>query len=276
MLGKWEISMHTLSGEENKIMRNPLMIKKFTLVELLVVIAIIGILTAMLLPAIKGAKDFAVHAACQNQLKQQSLAIMMYGNDIDGHWPTNNSNYSNDFRALCSVLVECMPPTGTPVFGYKTSVFTGYLCPATERYWGFKKLADGSMDDDDTGDLNNHLAFGGSKIARGNGPGCYRTSLTSKSNAPDSTTNGRWISAYRMDDAGSKKNGGTYFNTDPSFFIMISDRGFTSENNIGDVSDHGDGKWNSVFLDGHVQHFTKNNNQNRNYKNEFSLDSSLR
>ncbi len=248
----------------------------FTLIELLVVIAIIGILTAMLLPAIKGAKDFAVHAACQNQLKQQSLAIMMYGNDINGRWPTNNSNYSNDFRALCSILVECLPHSGTPVFGYPTSVFTGYLCPATERYWGTKRMPDGSMDDDDTADGNNHLAFGGSKIVRGNGPGCYRTSLVSKSAAPDSTTNGRWISAYRMDDAGSKKYGGTYFNTDPSFFIMISDRGFTSENNIGDVSDHGDGKWNSVFLDGHVQHFTKNNNQNRNFKNEFSLDSSLR
>jgi len=249
------------------------------LIELLVVIAIIAILAAMLLPALRAAREYAIHTTCQNQLKQESLAIIMYTNDIDGYWPTNCSTgtYYCDFRALCAVLSECLPHSGYPVYGYPTVMFTGYLCPATERYWGTKlDTASGYMMDDDTGDAHNHLAYGGSKLNRNSGPGCYNTSLTSTAQAPDNPANGRWISAYRMDDAGKKKASGTYFQTDPSNFIMICDRGFTSENNLVDVSDHGDGKWNVAFLDGHVQHFNRSNNLNRNWKNQFALDNSLK
>ena len=99
--------------------RSPLSAAGFTLIELLVVIAIIAILAAMLLPALSAAKRKAQQAACINNLKQLSLASLMYVDDNHVWLGPINVNYSLSQGDWMGALL-----------GYYSSATNILICPA--------------------------------------------------------------------------------------------------------------------------------------------------
>ena len=99
----------------------------FTLVELLVVIAIIGVLIALLLPAVQQAREAARRMQCSNNQKQLGLALHNY-HDTYNYFPARNAGTTAQRHRISGIMV-LLP------FIEQQSLYTKLIRPGTQTPW---------------------------------------------------------------------------------------------------------------------------------------------
>jgi len=111
----------------------------FTLIELLVVIAVVGIMAALLMPALAKTKEQARSSACRNNMKQLALAFLMYSEDNEDTFPwpgghpgravNSPASYGADWCASPDFTSLPMSPSSANLPGFGHNAECGSIFP---------------------------------------------------------------------------------------------------------------------------------------------------
>jgi prepilin-type N-terminal cleavage/methylation domain-containing protein len=151
----------------------------FTLVELLVVIAIIGILAALLFPAVSNAKAKARRTACLNNLRQINVGLRLYSDDSSDKAPSTPGTISSPglnwsgYKKLTKSYVGLNGPSSP-----QEKLFA---CPADTFYYNmagsFERVSKGMHEE--APDYLSYAFNGGNARTNSNAPGISGRTLSS-------------------------------------------------------------------------------------------------
>ncbi|HEY3761068.1 MAG TPA: DUF1559 domain-containing protein [Verrucomicrobiae bacterium] len=231
----------------------------FTLIELLVVIAIIGILAALLLPALAAAKRRAAQATCMNNLKQLGTGMMMYIDDNHGMFPGMASEH-NGFQTADWIYWRtnsAMYPTvdKSPIIVATSNANTNLLrCPLDRD--NSDRFAEGDSDSVNGPYMYSYSLTGYGTTLEGGGPGLNGSMNYGMSSifSPDGAQSYPFAQSAIRNASGkimlAEEPGSTADN--PSTSAVIND-GRWQPSFPDPLTNRHDGKGDVTFADGHVQ-----------------------
>jgi len=133
----------------------------FTLVELLVVIGIIALLTGILLPSLSRARQVARDTLCMSNMRQVTMALMIYSNQYRGDFPPAEDEYSGTpwqvevWQNVMHTPFSLSDPTGGGTYAYLEK--TPFECPTADLA---KYIWSATPPNNDGYDHSNHLHNG--------------------------------------------------------------------------------------------------------------------